>query len=195
MKINYPNQKQATTKTTTHSQRGMALEHALNISNEYYRNKNVAVIYKKPTPIQIVKVDYPKRESAKITEAYYQSKSTTDYNGIYKGKYIDYEAKETTASSFNFSYIFKHQLDHLTLVKEHGGLAFVLVYFKKYSEAYILDILDFLYFHDLALKGKRKSIPLSSFQERGQKIELGYAPPLDYLNAVETLYQIEKEKA
>lgn len=191
MKVNYPNQKKQINKTTTHSQRGMALEHALNISNEYYRNKNIAVIYKKPTPIQIVKVDYPKRESAKITEAYYQSKSTTDYNGIYKGKYIDYEAKETTASSFNFSYIFKHQLDHLKLIKEHGGLAFVLVYFKKFGEAYILDIDDFLIFHDLALKGNRKSIPLSSFQEKGKKIELGYAPPVDYLKSIDELYIVK----
>lgn len=190
MKVNYPNQKQVSAKTTTHAQRGMALEQSLNISNLYYKNKNVAVIYKKPTPIQIVKVDYPKRESAKITEAYYQSKSTTDYNGVYKGRYIDYEAKETTASSFNFSYIFAHQLEHLQLVKSHGGLAFVLVYFKKFEEAYILDIDDFLIFHAQALKGNRKSIPLSAFQEKGQKIETGYAPPLDYLKAIDKLYNL-----
>ena len=67
---------------------GMLLENALNISNEYYLNKGIANIHKKPTPIQVVKVDYPKREAAKITEAYFKVPSTTDYNGIYIPLYI-----------------------------------------------------------------------------------------------------------
>ena len=83
------------------------------------------MIYKKPTPVRIVKVDYPNRSHAKIVEAYYQTPSTTDYNGIYRGKYIDYEAKETQNLSFSFDHIFKHQVEHLKKVDEHGGIAFV----------------------------------------------------------------------
>ena len=75
--------------------RGMTLENDLNETNEYYREEDIAIIYKKPTPIKIVKVDYPSRNEAKIKEAFFTVPSTTDYNGLYKGKYIDFDAKET----------------------------------------------------------------------------------------------------
>ena len=80
-----PNNKKE--KIVNYSNRGMDLESDINITNEYYRSIEKAFIYKKPTPIQVVKVDYSK--SKKITEAYFKESSTTDYNGIYKGKYID----------------------------------------------------------------------------------------------------------
>ena len=73
----------------------MSFEAAINETNNYYLSRNIAVIHKKPTPIQIVKVDYPKRSRAKIVEAYFRQASTTDYSGVYKGRYIDFEAKET----------------------------------------------------------------------------------------------------
>ena len=37
---------------------GMLLEEMINDTNTYYLNKGVAVIHKKPVPIQIVKVNY-----------------------------------------------------------------------------------------------------------------------------------------
>ena len=77
----------------SYSSRGMRLENDINDSNKYYRELDKALIYKKPTPVQVVHVDYPKRQRAKITEAYYKTPSTTDYNGVYRGKYIDFEAK------------------------------------------------------------------------------------------------------
>ena len=71
---------------------GIDFESLINNSNGYYLNNNIAAIYKKPTPIQIVKVDYPARNKAKIVEAYYRVPSTTDYNGIYKQK-LDLSSK------------------------------------------------------------------------------------------------------
>ena len=90
---------------------GMNLESDINNTNLYYIEKEKAYIYKKPTPIKLVKVDYKK---GKIEEAYFEKPSTTDYNGIYKGKYIDFEAKETTnKNGFPLNNIHKHQINHI----------------------------------------------------------------------------------
>ena len=93
--IKYPNGISTinTMQSKSYSSRGMRLENDINDSNKYYRELDKALIYKKPTPVQVVHVDYPKRQRAKITEAYYKTPSTTDYNGVYRGKYIDFEAK------------------------------------------------------------------------------------------------------
>ena len=37
--------------------RGMSLEEDINLSNEYYRDNGIALIHKRPTPINIVKVE------------------------------------------------------------------------------------------------------------------------------------------
>ena len=133
MKINYPNpvtKSKADNKPTTYS-RGMLFEHDLNESNKYYLLNDLAVIYKKPTPIRIVKVDYPSRSKARITEAYYQETSTTDYNGIYKGKYIDYEAKQTDSLSFSFEKISHHQVEHLLKIDKLEDLSYKGVLYGK----------------------------------------------------------------
>src|SRR5690554_4974857 len=97
-----------------YSNRGMTLEEDINETNQYYLISNQAVIHKKPTPVQIVKVDYPRRSAAVIREAYFKQPSTTDYNGVYNGKYVDFEAKETSnKTSFPLSNIHEHQIQHM----------------------------------------------------------------------------------
>ena len=67
--MQYPNniKKTYTKLTVSHSNRGMNLENAINQSNEYYLRNDIAVIYKKPTPITINKVDFKSRKDAVIT--------------------------------------------------------------------------------------------------------------------------------
>src|SRR5690554_3002864 len=111
--MNYPNKKKKTTSKDHYSNLGVTLESDIEITNEYYLQNNIAVIHKKPTPIQVVDVSYPSRNKAKITKAFYRKPSTTDFNGIYKGYYIDFDAKETTSkTSMPFANIHKHQMNH-----------------------------------------------------------------------------------
>ena len=147
MKINYPGsiKKEKTNKITNYGNRGMTLEFDLNETNNYYLEKDIAVIHKKPTPIQVVDTDYGKR---KITKAYFKEPSTTDYNGIYKGYYIDYEAKETTnKTAFPLANIHKHQIEHIKKVIFHQGISFIIVSFTSLNEIYLLfgkDLLAFI---------------------------------------------------
>ena len=191
MPIKYPNGSKPKIIIKKDSSRGMTFESDLNQSNEYYRIHNIALIYKKPTPIQIVKVDYPSRNKARIVEAYYQTPSTTDYNGLYKGKYIDYEAKQTENLSFPFKHIFDHQVNHLKKCKEHGGIAFVIIYFKKVGEVYMIDIDPF--YERYMNNDVKRSINLDDLNElcqinKAYNIHLGYAPLIDYIKGIDAMY-------
>lgn len=187
--MNYPKGiNKSSIKKTNFGNRGMILEEEINITNKYYLDNDIAVIYKKPTPITINKVDYKARNNAVIKEAHFIVPSTTDYNGIYKGKYIDFDAKETKLNSFPLNNIHSHQINHLNKVYNHGGIAFIIVRFVKYNEIYFLTIEKLNYFLD---NNTRSSIPYTYFIKNGIKIEEKYIPRIDYLKAVDYLLKEE----
>lgn len=175
-----------TKKNFNMANRGMNLENAINESNEYYLAHDIAVIHKKPTPVQIVKVDYPSRNKAVITEAYYKTPSTTDYNGIYKGYYIDFEAKENkNKTSFPLSNVHPHQVTHLDNIKRHGGIGFLIIYWIHTDEYFLYPIDKFKPHFDGYLGDGRKSIPYEDFLKEAYRIEKSYVPRLKYLDIVD----------
>ena len=174
-----------------YANRGMALENDINITNNYYIDKDIAIIHKKPTPIKVVKVSYNNLKQAVIKEAFYEMPSTTDYNGIYKGKYIDFDAKEVKSSkSFALANLHKHQIEHLNKVYKHGCISFLIVKFYISNVTYLLET---KYIIDFINNEKRKSIPISYFEEHGYKIKEGYIPRLDYIKVVDALCSNIKE--
>ena len=187
--MNYPNSRKKYEKSKiSASNRGMSLEEDINKSNSYYLTNDIAVIYKKPTPIQIVKVDYPKRSAAKIKEAYFKVPSTTDYNGIYKGKYIDFEAKECNSKTmFPFSLIHSHQIKHLDSVIKHGAIAFIILRMTCYDKDYLIKAKDFIDYYNLK---ERKSLTLDWIEENGNEIKRTYSNPCDYLSVVKKVFNI-----
>ena len=164
--------------------RGMDFEKNINLSNEYYKEHDICLITKRPTPINVVKVDYSK--GAKITHAYFEEQSTTDYNGVYKSRYIDFEAKNTkNKTSFPLNNITVHQIEHLKRVIRHGGIAFFIIQFESLGKVYVLDASYVIHFYE---KGERKSIPLSCFIESGIEVEQSFNPRLKYIDAIDKLY-------
>ncbi len=174
--------------------KGDNLEYDLNLANFYYVEHNIALIYKKPTPIKVV--DIRNGERTIITKAFFQTPSTTDYNGIYKGKYIDFEAKETASNtSFNLNNVHTHQIEHLVRVNEHGGIAFLIVLFTNLNKAFLMPIENYI---DFTKNHTRKSIPISYFEEKAKVISYNFHPRIDYIKVVDELYfggyENEKEK-
>ena len=182
--MQYPNKiKKEQTKTINYSNRGMDLENLINESNEYYVSKDVALIYKKPTPIGISEAVYTDRGRI-IKNGYFKAPSTLDYNGIYKGKYIEFEAKETQQkTSFPLANFHEHQLKYMQKVLEHGGICFVIL--KMNGIVYLIKGSDLIDFID---QNNRKSIPYAFIKEYGFIIKEQYSPALDYLKLVDEIY-------
>lgn len=164
-------------KIINNKNRGMSLEQEINETNDFYRENDIALIHKKATPITVVKcIDN------KITEAYFNEKSTTDYNGVYDGLYIDFEAKSTTIkTSFPLANILDNQLEQSRRVLKQKGVSFFLIEFSRLERYFILPSKKLLNYIDTV---DASSIPLSYFEEHAYEIYRRLTPPLDYIKIV-----------
>ncbi len=169
-------------KLINYGNRGMTLEEDINLTNNYYKEKDIALIYKKPIPIKVLKINETK---TRIKDGFYEQKSTLDYSGIYKEKYLEFDAKETNSkTSFPISNIHPHQIEHIKNIIHFKGISFLIIRFNLLNETYLLEGHKLLAFLE---ENERKSIPLSYFQENCPKIALKYAPRLDYLKVIDIL--------
>ena len=171
---------------STYANRGMGLENDINETNKYYITYDIALIFKKPTPIRITKTNY---QSMRVIDGFFESPSTLDYNGVYKGYYIEFDAKETKSkTSFTINNIHNHQIEYIKKVIKHGGIVFLIIRFSTLNKDYILKGEDLIKFIN---SNERKSIPLEYFEENCYKLELKYSPRLDYIKILD---KIIKEK-
>ena len=184
----YPGKaKKAYQKPVSYAKRGMDLESLINEANKYYLDNDIAVIYKKPTPVEIKKVSY--KGKTEYIEGVLREKSTLDYTGVYKGYYLDFDAKSSKSkTSFPLSNIHKHQLLHIDRVLKHKGISFLII--EMNDRFFILDgnvLIKFVNNND------RKSIPFEFIQKEGLEIKLKFSPTLDYITVLDTLISKKEE--
>ena len=183
--MEYPNNiKKTYQKEINYGNRGMNLEYIIEEANIYYREHDLAYIYKKPTPIGINKVVY-NNNNRRIKDAFFLAPSTLDFNGLYKGKYIEFDAKETKCkTSFPLINIHDHQLEHIKNILKHGGIVFLII---SINDKYILlpgeKIINFI------KNNQRKSIPYKYIEENGYILNYNYLKGLDYLNIIDKLME------
>jgi recombination protein U len=133
--------------------RGSLLEEMINLSNETYRSRNLALIQKVPTPITPIRID---QESRHITLAYFDKKSTVDYIGAVQGIPVCFDAKECKTDTFPLANIHAHQIEFMTGFEQQKGISFLLLYFSSRDEYYYLRYRDMMRFVKRAEEGGPK---------------------------------------
>ena len=134
--------------------RGSTLEDMINMTNENYRDKKLALIQKIPTPITPVKIDQQTRH---ITLAYFEKQSTVDYIGAVQGIPICFDAKECAVDTFPMMNIHEHQVKFMEDFESQGGISFILLFYTSLNETYYIPFKDIKRFYDRSINGGRKS--------------------------------------
>jgi recombination protein U len=168
-----------------YANRGKQLETELETTNQYYNSKGIAKIQKIPIPVKVLNLD---SRTGKITNAFYEKKSTVDYIGTYKSRTIVFDAKETNIETrFDLKNIKRHQHQYLQDQSHCGAIAFLLLRFKSLGETYYLpfELLD--NYISNSKQGGRKSIPYKEIAKPKYKVGSRGLVLLDYLSIVDEI--------
>lgn len=166
-----------------HGNRGMALEELINFANKQYLFRGLAVIHKRPTPVKIIRT-----KGTRITSAVLESKSTVDYEGVYRGKSLQFEAKQTKEKTrFPLDNIHEHQVEHIRACTKQGAVTFVIVEFTAWHKVFYVPGKLILEAWDAAGRGGRKSIPYDDIERVCFPVAQGRGVVLDYLAVVDRL--------
>lgn len=142
--------------------RGSTLEEMINRTNDKYREGQLALIQKIPTPITPISID---KESRHITLAYFEQKSTVDYIGVVQGIPVCFDAKECTTDTFPMQNIHKHQFAFMTEFEHQGGITFLILYYSHRNLLYYLRYEKLKEFYERMDQGGRKSFRLDELTE------------------------------
>ncbi|HDR7595220.1 TPA: Holliday junction resolvase RecU [Bacillus mycoides] len=162
--------------------RGMAFEMLINLANEMYQRGGVALINKRPTPVKVLK-----SKGSRVLNGFYEAKSTVDYDGVYKGRAIAFEAKSTNEiNRFDLKNIAQHQLDYLEKAEKMGAICFFLIEFSKDKSVFLVpqSVIQAYVRMSQQPKGK-KSIPRADFDIYGYLVDQTERASVDYLQYID----------
>lgn len=160
--------------------RGMFLETLINKTIRFYKQNNVALFHKLPLNIKFKSVSRVKNKLF-IEKGFIDQKSNTDYYGVYKGRYIAFEAKSTQKDVLPFSNLKAHQQNYLREIDKHGGVAFYIVAFTSDTEFFLID-------YKLIDNLSKKQLSIVEARKYGFPIELEYPGILDFIPIVNNEY-------
>ncbi|WP_342273688.1 Holliday junction resolvase RecU [Spiroplasma endosymbiont of Acasis viretata] len=65
------------------------------------------------------------------------TKSNVDYNGVYHGKYLCFEAKSTKSLTLPWNNFKKYQLEYLENAFYLNAISFVIIYFSQHNAFFL----------------------------------------------------------
>lgn len=162
--------------------RGMAFEKLINLANEMYQRGGVALINKRPTPVKVLK-----SAGGRVLNGFYEAKSTVDYDGVYKGRAVAFEAKSTQSlTRFDLSNIAQHQLDYLEKAEKMGAICFFLIEFSKDQTVFLVPASVIQSYVRMSHQPNgKKSISRADFDIYGYLVEQTERAPVDYLQYID----------
>lgn len=162
--------------------RGSGFEELINMTNDVYREKGLALVQKIPTPITPVEIDKAMR---RITLAYFEKDSTVDYIGVVQGVPICFDAKECHTDTFPMQNIHEHQVRFMEEFEKQGGVSFLLIYFTAKNEFYYLPFRILKEYVDRITSGHAKNFKYAELDPK-YFIHREGAALVHYLEALNT---------
>lgn len=141
--------------------RGSLLEEELNRTIALYRERNLALIQKIPTPITPIELD---KRHKQITLAYFDRKSTVDYVGVVQGIPVCFDAKECHKDSLPLQNLHAHQIAFMRDFMKQGGISFIILYFTEREEIYYVPLRELERFVKRMEEGGKKSFRYDELQ-------------------------------
>lgn len=170
---------------SNHANRGMGLENLIEYTNNIYRTKRWAVVNKRPTPVKILRIN----RNGKI-EGHLEKASTVDYEGVYRGRAIQFESKSTKeANRFPLANFHEHQIEHMRACMQQGAMVFAIIEFVRHDVRFYVPAKVVLDAWDKAKAGGPKSIPFEEFVLTCYTIPSTRGVPCDYLAIVDRVME------
>ena len=161
-----------------YANRGKKLESIIDATNKQYMIDGVADVRKIPTPVKIIS------NKAGRVSGHVEKGTWVDYSGVYNGKAIIFDAKQTSGKSLPLANIHRQQYELLKSWNQKGAVAFLLVHFTEIDTYYYLGFETLRWAYERSESNGRKSISLKEFEEKSIKIDRSDYYNLNYLKYV-----------
>ncbi|AAP56492.2 Holliday junction resolvase recU (Recombination protein U-like protein) [Mycoplasmoides gallisepticum str. R(low)] len=159
-----------------HQNRGMFLETLINNTIKHNELAHKGLIFKRHLPINVYNF-----ANRRVT-GWLKEKTQTDYYGLYKGYFFDFDAKQSSKINYSLKNIKQHQLDHLRKIHEQGGIAFILLLIVPKEEFYMIPIKKI----DSWLKNQESNtLKYEWIQKSSFKLELFYPGVIGIFEALQ----------
>lgn len=158
---------------SSNANRGLKFEEEIQKRCDMLKEQGIALISKVPTDWIVLRRYNPNKRRSEIFNAFPVCESKfVDFVGIYKGKAIGIEAKETiNKTSFPFSNIKDTQIQFLKSWSNLGGLGYYLIKFKTNEKVFLVPSETL---HNYMDSVERKSAPYSWFIDNADVKEVDY---------------------